>query len=140
MNLEKHDSGSKMNFGFVHENLSMYERSKFVIVPVPYECTTSYLKGTKNGPKKIIEASYELELYDQEMGSNIALMGIHTLNDIKSIDDPKQMMDKIETTVKKLFDERKFPIMLGGEHTISIGGIAAADKAYDDLSLSLIHI
>ena len=61
-------SKSPENFGYIHDSLSNYPDSRFVILPIPYEKTTTYMKGTANGPKAIIRASQNMELYPRMKG------------------------------------------------------------------------
>ncbi len=79
--MEFNFNSNKVNFC---KKLSIpLERSKFVILPIPYECTTSYGKGTKYGPKKILEASYQLEFWDEEIKKETYKVGIFSLDYFK---------------------------------------------------------
>lgn len=106
-----------------------------VILPVPYEATTTYGKGAKNGPIAIIAASKHLELYDEELKREIADCGIFTAPFLKPAATPEKMLLKIYRAVKKILAEKKFPVILGGEHTVSIGAIKATAELYPDLSV-----
>lgn len=97
------------------------ENAKVIIQPIPYEKTTSYITGTKNGPREILKASKELEAYDIETDSEPYLVGIHTLKPSKP---------------KNIKNYKKFTISLGGEHTISYYTI----KHLDQKNLSILHI
>jgi agmatinase len=96
------------------------EQSKFLVLPVPYEQTTSYGTGTKNGPDAIIKASRYLELFDEELGIEPYKEGIHTLEPIAFDKGPAESaIEKIYETVKKLPIKNKFLISFGGEHSIT---------------------
>lgn len=100
-------------------------RSKVVILPLPLEKTTSYMKGTSRGPAAIIEASTQVELYDPEMGLEPCSIGIHTdwdLGDPASNELPMEtLLDRIRAKTRKLLAADKFVLALGGEHTITVG-------------------
>jgi len=111
-----------------------YSSSKIVVLPVPYEGTTSYGKGTKNGPSAILKASQIVEDYDIELGFEPykRVGGIHTALPVKVAKDPHK---EIYASVKKIISAGKFPLMLGGEHSISYGAVKAAKEFYSDLSV-----
>ncbi len=117
----------------IEPEFSAYEGSKIVIVPVPFEKTVSYGKGTKNGPKAILEASQIVEDYDIELDCEpYKKTGICTLPPVTFSKEPH---GDIYNTAKKLFADQKFPIFLGGEHSISYGPVKAAKERFHDLSV-----
>ena len=121
------------NFLELVDSQSNYEESKAVILSVPYEKTTTFLEGTKKGPKAMLEASVGVQLYDEEIGKDICNIGICTLNPLTAEKKAETMLDKIYDKVKKLIDDGKFPVVVGGEHTISSGCVRAfAEKHKDD--------
>lgn len=125
-----------LNFGNWGEEYSNFRKAKVVIVPVPYEKTTTYKKGTALGPSALIEASNYLELYDDELNYETYRIGIHTAEpaDVKDLSS-EAMINRVKETVKDLVKAGKFPVMLGGEHSISIGPVAALKEHYEDLSV-----
>jgi agmatinase len=113
-----------------------YQKSNVIVIPVPWEKTTSYMKGTAKGPQAILEASHQVEFYDPELGEEPCNIGIHTLPPLEfKNSDSKKALEAIEKTVGKILDDKKFPIMLGGEHTITAGAVAAAAKRFPNLSI-----
>lgn len=122
------------NFGG-EEVIYGYDESKIIILPVPYDATSTYIKGADRGPAAILEASPALEFYDIETGGEAHLKGIHTLAPLKSGDDPKEVTDKVYLQVSKLFAEGRFPVVIGGNHTVSIGAFRAAAEAFHSLSI-----
>ena len=105
-----------------------YHEAKFVVLPVPYEATTSYGKGTKNGPKAIIKASEQVEGYIEELDFEpYTKAGIYTHRPLKRTE--------IFPIVKKVLNNHKVPILLGGEHSLSIEAVRAAKDCYPDLSV-----
>jgi len=114
-----------------------YKDAKAVILPVPYEGTVSYGKGTANGPKSIIEASRHMELYDEEIGINTAeKIGISTLKELNvKKDKPEAMLEKVKKAVKIVADDKKMPVILGGEHSISSAPVEILKERYNNLSV-----
>jgi agmatinase len=123
------------NFFELPDALSNYENSKFVILQVPYEKTTTYVNGTKNGPAAFLKASLEFEFYDDELGKDSCGDGICTLNALEIDNKPEIMVDVVKDNVKKLIEDNKFPIIVGGEHTITVGCVKAFNEKYDELSI-----
>ena len=124
------------NFLGLPQIYSDYKRSRFVILPVPYEQTTSYKAGTKEGPQAIISASKQVELFDEELKTEPYKTGICTLNELEPISrGPEEMVEKIYKVGRELVKDKKIVVMLGGEHTISIGMIKAYKQRYKDLSV-----
>jgi len=115
-------------FADIPQEYTNYISSKVVIIPVPYDETSTWMKGSDNGPDAIIEASANLELYDIETDSQVYELGIHTTEPIK-----ENVHQEIETQIIKLIKNNKFPIILGGEHSISLGAIKAHARKHKDL-------
>lgn len=128
--------GHIRNFLGLEPGESAYDKARFIILPVPYEQTTTYRKGARNGPDAILSASQEVELYDEETGTEPYLAGIHTLNDLDiTASGPKAMVEKVYQAGKALLKDKKLVCMLGGEHTISTGLVRACAEKYNDLSV-----
>ena len=127
-------SNGANNFGGLPEKYSNYEKSKVVILPVPFDKTTTWLKGSDKGPEAIIEASKNLELYDIETDSEVYKIGIFTEKEIVA-QDSKVMIDRVYQKVKNLLKDKKFVVTLGGEHSISTGSIKAHSEFFDDMSI-----
>ncbi len=109
-----------------------YEESKIIILPVPYDSTTSYVPGTRFGPKEIIDASRFLEFYDIEEDFEPYTIGIYTMEEIETNKEgPHIFIDELKDMVKKLIRDKKFPIILGGDHSISLAPVRAfAEEGY----------
>ena len=124
-------------FGGV-ENPSIKE-SKVVIIPVPFDSTQSYRPGSRNGPESIIDASRYMELFDHETGFSPCDIGIHTMRGIEpargSVEDS---IDRIRQVVSEVLCDGKFPVLLGGEHTITIGAVSAAAHVWKDLRVLVL--
>ena len=124
------------------EGASSLDRASSVILPVPYEATTSWGGGTRNGPRGILEASRYVELWDQELEENPSLGGIHTLPALElTREGPGLAMTELEEAYGRLLDEMgdRFPVMLGGEHSISAPAIRAV-AARQESRLSVLQM
>ena len=122
------------------ENIySDYDNSKAVVVPVPYEKTTSYGKGTIKGPHAILKASGYVEHYDIEEDMLISKIGISTLPAIKDINSPQRLYTEIKKVTCQILRDKKIPVYLGGEHTIT-AAIVSAFKTVHSSSFSILHI
>jgi agmatinase len=106
-----------------------------LIWPVPFEKTVSYGVGTKDGPHAIINASRNMELYDEELGCEPADIGIHTLEPMDCEREPAEMMAVLYSEATRLLKSGKFLCMLGGEHSISAPVIRAHQALYPRLSV-----
>lgn len=126
-------------FGDLSDEFSKYERARVVILPVPYGSTVTYKKGTEAAPKAIIDASCHMELYDDELGKDTYRIGIHTAKELEVQNlSPEAMLEKVETRVSEVIKDAKLPLIIGGEHSISIGAVKAARKSYKDLSVLVL--
>lgn len=126
----------RYNFGALPENLSQYETSNVVILPVPYDSTSSYKAGTREGPRAIIAASRQVELFDEELLEDVSLRGIHTLGElIPDMRGPKRMIEKVYNVSKEVLADKKMLVTLGGEHSITLGVVQALIEKYPALSV-----
>ncbi len=114
-----------------------YEKSRVAVLPVPLERSTSYLQGTAAAPGAIIEASYSVELYDIQLDQEPYRHGIHTLPALtfSNGESIEISLAKIETAVSRILQDGKFPVILGGEHTLSYPVFLAFNKRFPDLSI-----
>jgi agmatinase len=124
-----------MNYGDLPEKYSELKSSKIVILPVPYDATSTWGKGADKGPEAIIEASNNLEIYDIETDSEVHLLGIHTAEPVVVNNGPEAMVQTVQKEVKKYLNRNKFTVTLGGEHSISIGAIQAHAEKFEDLTI-----
>ncbi len=125
-----------MNYGGLDEEHSSLEGARVVILPVPYDRTASYMKGTARGPEAIVEASRFMELYDDEIDRDPYTIGIHTAPPVSGNDDPPEVMTrKVEEAVARYLDMGKMPVVLGGEHSVAVGAIKAYHRKHPKLSV-----
>jgi agmatinase len=113
-----------------------WEESRVVVLPAPLEITTSYIKGTEQGPKALIEASRQVEYFDDELKTETFRRGIATLPPLKfKKDDPKTAVARIEKATADLLGSGKRIAMIGGEHTVTVGAVAAYKAHFPDLTV-----
>ncbi|MDO8663502.1 MAG: agmatinase [Candidatus Wildermuthbacteria bacterium] len=123
-------------FNFLGLDEQNYQNSKVVIFPVPYSSTTYWKSGTKDGPQAIIDASRHIELYDIETKKDPSKEGIFTLEFLEpSKNSPEETIGRIKSVMDKLLADGKFPVMLGGEHSIALGAITAFKEKFADFSV-----
>jgi agmatinase len=125
-----------MNFGGIDEaEYSALDTAKILVLPVSYEGTVSYGTGTGAGAMAIVDASRNMELYEEETDSEVYRIGIHTLPEFTARETPDLMMADLYGYTKKLLELDKFICMLGGEHSVSAPIIKAHNEKYEDLSV-----
>ena len=124
-----------MNFGGIYPACSLRD-AKFVVIPVPYDLTSTYQPGSRRGPAAIVEASTNMELYDEELKKETYLAGIHTTLPV-SIDarGPKNMVNIVRKKISRIVALNKIPVMLGGEHSITLGAVQAMIEKYPKLTV-----
>ncbi len=124
-----------MNFGGIYPECSL-RNAHFVVVPVPYDLTSTYQPGSRRGPAAIIEASTNMELYDEELKKDTYLAGIHTTLPVEvDARGPKYMVSAVRKKIDRLVHADKIPVMLGGEHSISLGAVQAVAAKYPELTV-----
>ncbi len=125
-----------VRFGGSDNDCSLYEKSKVVIMPVPYGKTVSFRKGTENGPRAILGASNSLELFDEELGKDTYKIGIHTLGELEAQDlSSEEMIAQVQKKTSSLIKDSKFPVIIGGEHSVTIGAVNALLRAHKHVSV-----
>ena len=122
--------------GFLGIDNKVDFKEKVVVVPFGLEKTVSYGGGTKNGPKEIIKASHQVELYDEELNCEpYKKIGIKTLRPFKIDKNIKKALGKMSKINEEILDKKLFPMTFGGEHSITPGCIAPFAKKYKDICL-----
>jgi|LQYC01.1.fsa_nt_gi agmatinase len=122
-------------FGDTPEEFSGYDQAQAVILPIPYEQTTSFLKGTAQGPHAILNAASQIELFDEKLKTEPFRIGIHVLPFMAISPDLEKFLSHVETEVFFHLKQNKLVIMLGGEHTLTIGGVKAAKKLFPNVGV-----
>ena len=112
-----------------------YAHARVVVLPVPYDSTTSYGAGARFGPGAILEASRQVELYDDELGRTPAEVGVHTLAPLLPVmSGPDGMIDAVAEAADQCFADGKLLLMLGGEHSLTVGAARACARHHGHLS------
>ena len=125
-----------MNFGGIEdEKYSNLDTAEIVVWPVSYEGTVSYGTGTEAGAMAIVDASRNMELYEEETDAEVYKLGIHTLPEFTPRPTPAQMMGDLYDETKRLLDLDKFVCMLGGEHSVSAPVIRAHAEKFENISV-----
>ncbi|HEX7317151.1 MAG TPA: agmatinase [Pyrinomonadaceae bacterium] len=125
-----------MNFGGIDdEELSSFERARVVVWPVSYEGTVSYGVGTGEGAMAVVDASRNMELYDEETDAEVYRLGIHTTEVSPPVEPPEAMMKSLLERARELVGADKFVCMIGGEHSVSGPVIQAHAERYENLSV-----
>ena len=112
-----------------------YSAARVVLIPVPYGGTATYRAGAADGPRAILEASRNLETFDEELCCETIDAGIHSLQGGLPPDDAGQVVVEVEQLVGQAVDDGKFPIVLGGEHSVTVGGVRAFGERLENLSV-----
>ena len=124
------------NFAAIPAEAASFERARVAIVPVPYDGTTEYKAALRGGPQAIIDASQDLELFDIELERDTYLTGIHTLPELQPLmGGPEHMIQRVYETARDLLRMGKMPVMLGGEHSVTLGMVRAFLESAADLSV-----
>lgn len=122
------------NFAGIED--ASFDSAEVVVLPVPYDGTASYGAGAKDGPHAIVSASRFLELFDYEAGVNASKQGIFTLDELEPCrGNVVETCSRVESAVTQILESGKFPLTLGGDHSVAIGCIRAAARKHSDLSV-----
>ncbi len=135
--LKSYPSALPFRFAGIEDQYATYEKARVVVLPVPLERTTTYAKGTAKGPCAIIEASRNMETFDEELQvETYQKLGIATLEEMDTEEGSlEQILANISTAVLSLLKDGKFPLVLGGEHSLTPACVSAAARKYKDLSV-----
>ena len=124
----------RLNFGG-DEVVYDYSASEIIILPVPYDETSTWMKGSDKGPDAILEASVNLEFYNVETSSEAHLKGIHTVDPVLEKETPGSLVNAVYYKILSLLNDKKFPVIIGGNHSVSIGAIKAYAEFFKNLSV-----
>jgi agmatinase len=119
----------------IPEELAKLEQAKVVLIPVPYDGTSTWQKGAEKGPEAFLDASENMELYDIETDTEVYKQGVFLADAVTENNSPEAMVDAVHQTTKKYIKKNKFVTIFGGEHSISIGTIRAFNEMYPSLTV-----
>jgi agmatinase len=132
----EYESITPGEFGGAKSTAIDFENARVVILPVPLDRTTSYVPGTRTGPHEILVASSHMELWDEETETDVHSIGIYTLPELEL---PYPSMDEVIREIRRvaaeLVNRGKFPVVLGGEHSITAPVVAAVAAKHPGLSV-----
>ena len=123
------------NFGDIPVKYADENTAKIVILPVPYDDTSTWLKGADKGPAAITEASANMELFHIETDTEVYINGIYTAPPVTENSTPEAMAEAVYKQVRRYLEHGKFIVTTGGEHSISIGAIRAHAEAFEDFCI-----
>lgn len=126
---------NKTNYAGIPDKYARLEDAKVVLIPVPYDGTSTWQKGADKGPKAFLEASENMELFDIETRSEPYKKGIYLAPAVLENSSPEKMVETVYKTTKNYIKQQKFVTLFGGEHSISIGSIKAFVDNFEDLTV-----
>ncbi len=126
-------------FGCLPKEYADFDKAKVVILPVPFESNSTWIKGTDKGPEAILEASCNMDVYDIATDSEVYKAGIHTADPVKERKSHERLVKEVESRILQLLKKRKFPVIVGGDHSVSIGAIKAFAGYYKDKDFSVLQ-
>lgn len=123
------------NFGGIPKKYTDLQKAEIVVMPIPYDGTSTWIKGADKGPAAVLEASANMELYDIETDSEVYKMGIHTTRPVTEKSSPEKMTEAVYKNAMKYVADDKFLVSIGGEHSVSVGAIQAYAETYEKLTV-----
>lgn len=126
---------SKKNYAGIPEKYARIDEAKVVLIPVPYDGTSTWQKGADKGPDAFLNASENMELYDIETQSEVYKKGIYLAPPVTENSSPEKMVEAVYKTTKNYIKQEKFVTLFGGEHSVSIGSIRAFNESFEDLTV-----
>jgi agmatinase len=122
-------------FAGIEEEFSLLDNANVVLVPVPYDGTSTYGKGADKGPEAIFDAAENMELYDIETDSEVYRKGVFVAPSVTEDKSPEAMVDAVDDAISGYLQQDKWVTMLGGEHSVTIGALRAFRKKYPNLTV-----
>lgn len=126
---------TKKNYAGIPAKYAGLDDAKIVLLPVPYDGTSTWQKGADKGPDAFLEASENMELYDIETQSEVFKKGVYLAPHISEASSPEKMVEAVYRTTKNYINQEKFVTLFGGEHSISIGSMKAFSESFEDLTI-----
>src|SRR6266446_2296040 len=120
-------------FGGTTPTTTNFDKARVVILPVPLDRTTSYVPGTRNGPHEILVASSHMELWDEETQTDVHSIGVYTLPEMEfPFATMEEVVQEIRRVATEIVSRDKFPVVLGGEHSITAPVVSAFSAAHQN--------
>ena len=132
----EYEHGVPLAFGGALPHPRSFDDARVVVLPIPVDRTTSYVPGTRNGPREILQASSHMELWDEEIGADVHSVGLYTLPEMElPFGEMEPLIAEIRRVASEILKRDKFLVTLGGEHSITPPLVAAAAERYRGLSV-----
>src|SRR5690606_24485987 len=129
---------STKTYAGIPQKYAVLETSKIILIPVPYDGTSTWQKGADKGPEAFLNASENMELYDIETQTEVYKQGIYLADAVTENSSPESMVAGVHSITRDSINRNKFVTVFGGEHSISICSIRAANECFDNLTA--LHI
>lgn len=126
---------NKKNYAGIPDKYARIDDAKVVLIPVPYDGTSTWQKGADKGPDAFLDASENMELFDIETRSEVYKKGIYLAPPVTEASSPEKMVEAVYKTTKSYLKQEKFVTLFGGEHSVSIGSIRAFNETFEDLTV-----
>ena len=123
------------NYAGIPEEFAKLESAKIVLIPVPYDGTSTWQKGADKGPEAFLDASANMELYDIETETEVYQQGVFLTDAVTENASPEIMVEAVHQATKKYIKKNKFVTIFGGEHSVSIGTIRAFNEMFPSLTV-----
>jgi len=124
-----------MNYAGIPDEYAQLNSSKIVLIPVPYDGTSTWGKGADKGPEAFLEASANMEIYDIETDSEVYKNGVFLADPVNEKSSPEAMVEAVHKKASEYIKMGKFVTLFGGEHSVSIGSIRAFKENFDNLTV-----
>lgn len=128
------------NFGGLEPEYSQYSTARYLVLPIPYDQTSTWQKGADQGPQAILAASANMELYDIETDSEPYLAGIHTAEPLLCTEPPDQLYEQVLKQSREIVRDGKMLFTIGGNHSVPIGACQACCEAHPREEVSILQI
>ncbi|MEO9892470.1 agmatinase [Aurantibacter sp.] len=126
------------NYAGIADEFAQLETAKVILIPVPFDGTSTWGKGADKGPDAFLKASENMELYDIETATEVYKQGVHLTAPISENTSAEAVVNAVHKATKEYIKRNKFVTLFGGEHSISIGSIRAFNECFDNLTV--LHI
>lgn len=126
---------TKKNYAGIPDKYARLDDAKVVLIPVPYDGTSTWQKGADKGPQAFLDASENMELFDIETRTEVYKKGVYLAPPVTENSSPEKMVEAVHKTTKNYIKQDKFVTIFGGEHSISIGTIRAFNESFEDLTV-----
>ena len=126
---------SKKNYAGIPDKYARLDDAKVVLIPIPYDGTSTWGKGADKGPDAFLAASENMELFDIETRTEVYRKGVYLAPPVTEDASPEKMVESVYKTTKNYLKQDKFVTLFGGEHSVSIGSIRAFNETFEDLTV-----